>query len=81
MMRSVAKRAIPMSFILVYFFKSMAITSVPLLEAPILKRRADAMAGRAMAKIRSSIGSLDKGFVRGIHFSKNTNKTDKSILA
>lgn len=46
--RSVKKRAAPMS-VLVCFFKIMATMSVPPLDAPMLKRMADPKAGSAIA--------------------------------
>ena len=57
---SEASKPFPMST-LVYFFNIMAITSVPPLDAPILNRMAEPMAGSTIAKISSSNGSLVSG--------------------
>ena len=55
MIISVTRSAFPMSK-LEYFFKTIAMMSVPPLDAPILNRMALPSAGRAMAKHSSNIG-------------------------
>lgn len=56
-------------------------TSVPPEEAPTLKSRADAMAGRAMAKTRSSMGWSDRGPLRGTYFSNTASSTFITTVA
>ena len=51
-------------------------TSVPPEDAPTLKSSADAMAGSAMAKIRSSMGWSDSGPLRGQTFSSTISSMD-----
>ena len=53
---STRKRAVPILSIWVYLRSSIATTSVPPLEAPILNSRAEANPGIATAKHNSSIG-------------------------
>lgn len=57
-------RPLPMST-LVYFFRIMAITSVPPLDAPILNKIAEPKAGSKIAKTNSSRGSLVSGWLIG----------------
>ena len=76
MNRSVRKRAAAMLWMWVYFSTMRAMTSVPPEEAPTLNSRAEAMAGRAMAKIRSSMGWSERGPLRGQIFSKTISSAD-----
>jgi hypothetical protein len=55
----------------VYFFRIIAIMSVPPVEAPMLKRMAAPRAGRRTAKKSSSIFSPVKGRERGKNRSKS----------
>ena len=68
-------------FIWAYFFRMRATTSVPPEDAPTLKSRADAMAGRAMAKTRSSMGWSDRGPLRGTYFSKRASSAVMTTVA
>ena len=69
--------ALPMSK-LEYFFRIIAMISVPPLEEPMLKRIADPSAGRAMAKHNSSIGSSVKGECIGKSRSSTESETELS---
>ena len=63
-----------------YFFIIMATISVPPLDAPILNRIAELNAGRAIAKISSSIGSLVNGSLKGKTCSRKLRPTDINTL-
>ena len=71
--------ALPMSK-LEYFFRIIAMISVPPLEEPMLKRIADPSAGRAMAKHNSSIGSSVKGECIGKSRSSTESETERRML-
>ena len=72
--------ALPMSK-LEYFFRIIAMISVPPLEEPMLKRIADPSAGRAMAKHNSSIGSSVKGECIGKSRSSTESETERRDAA
>ena len=59
----------------------MAMISVPPLEAPILNRIADPIAGRKIAKTSSSIGSVVSGTGIGQIRSNADSPKDMSMLA
>ena len=81
MNRSVRKRATAMLWMWVYFSTMRAMTSVPPEEAPTLKSRAEAMAGRAMANSRSSMGWLEREPCMGKNFSRNISSADMTTEA
>ena len=62
--KSASSSARPMSM-LVYFRSSIAMISVPPVEAPMLKSRAEPRAGIPTAKISSRIGSSVRGVSTG----------------
>ena len=72
-------RARPMSK-LEYFFRIMAMISVPPLEAPILNRIAEPRAGSAMAKHNSSMGCSVRGPFIGQILSIAESATERRIL-
>ena len=78
--KSTNKRTVPI-LKLVYFFSTIAIISVPPLEAPILNKMADPTAGRNTANTSSSKGSVVRGPVKGTSFSKMDRAADIKILA
>ena len=71
---------VPM-FMLEYFFKIMAMMSVPPLDAPILKRIAVPTAGRKMANISSKSGWLVSGALNGQKRSRSDKLTDMTMVA
>ena len=71
---------VPM-FMLEYFFKIMAMMSVPPLDAPILKRIAVPTAGRKMANISSRSGWLVSGALNGQKRSRSDKLTDMTMVA
>ena len=77
--RSANKSAVPI-FMLECAFKIMAMMSVPPLEAPMLNRIADPIAGRKIAKISSSIGWSVMVPVIGIKRSSALKLNDMSML-
>ena len=60
---------------LVYFFKIIAIISVPPPDAPMLNKMAALSAGRKIAKISSSTGSVVNGA-----FAKYVNPENRQLL-
>lgn len=78
-MQLVASNAFPMSNE-VYFRRIIAIISVPPLEAPILKRIAEPMAGRMIAKHNSNTGWSVNGASSGCTHSKIEIVTDSRML-
>lgn len=72
-------RARPMSK-LEYFFRIIAMISVPPLDAPILKRIAEPRAGRTIAKQSSSIGWSVKGSDIGYSLSMTDNAIERRML-
>lgn len=65
---------------LVYFFKIIAMISVPPPDAPILNKMAALSAGRKIAKISSNTGSVVSGALIGNNFSSADNPTDVNTL-
>ena len=63
-----------------YFFRIMAMISVPPLDAPILKRIAEPSAGSAMAKHSSSIGCPVSGWSMGQMRSMADSATERRML-
>ena len=81
MNRSVRNSATATLWMWVYFSTMRAMTSVPPEEAPTLNSRADAIAGRAMANSRSSMGWSLKGPRRGQIFSSTISSSDMTTVA
>ena len=81
MNRSVMNSATAMLWMWVYFSTMRAMMSVPPDDAPTLNSSAEAMAGSAMAKSRSSMGWSDSGPLRGQSFSKTISSTDITKVA
>ena len=77
---SAAIRAEPM-FMLVYFFKIMAMTSVPPEDAPMLNRIAEPIAGSIMANTSSSIGWSVRVPCIGTSASSACRLTDITMVA
>ena len=63
-----------------YFFKIIAIISVPPLELPMLNKMAEPRAGSAIAKQSSSIGWSVKGAFIGQTRSRKESVTESRIL-
>ena len=63
-----------------YFFRIMAMMSVPPLEAPILNRMADPSAGSATAKQSSSMGWSVSGLSMGQMRSMAERATESRML-
>ena len=74
------RNSAPPIFSFVYFFKIMAIISVPPPEAPTLNKMAELAAGSTIAQISSSTGCEVSGADIGNHFSAALNPTDISTL-
>lgn len=74
------KKSIEPIFRLVCFFTIIAMISVPPLDAPILKRRAEPIPGSNTAKISSKKGSFVSGSLIGHRCSSKLIPTDKIIL-
>lgn len=77
--RSLNRSALPI-LTLVYFFKIIATTSVPPLDAPMLNRMAEPRPGRTIAKTNSSMGSSVRGLSKGQKYSIPESATDSNIL-
>ena len=68
-------------FMLVYFFKIMAMTSVPPEDAPMLNRSAEPTAGSIMANTSSSIGWSVRVPCIGTRTSSACKLTDITMVA